>query len=367
MDGITSDPWWNEHFEPAESGQEFDYLSRDRSTAVVVIRSPQGSRGLYAGSVRLALAAASREKLKRACLVIDATRLSARWLRGEWESVRQLFSPGISRRLAIVAVGAKEPWFEPHEPIMDQIAAAWARNDISESGGLSSKIRPYPRRRSFEVVKVLLVRWLRSDGPIPLGKLADAVGCTYPTIRRAIRQLEIKSYLSRESNRSVQLARFPQESWKELLALAPSMRGSLQFTDRSGDEPSPHRLLERLNRIRPPGIAVGGVSAARYWHPDFDLHGMPRLDLVLHAPDGTMDIRFLKRLDPALEQAAVPNSAPALVIHPLIRKDSLFTESKRGPMPLADPVETLLDLHELGLSRQADQMLAHFRRQARRP
>jgi DNA-binding MarR family transcriptional regulator len=212
---------------------------------------------------------------------------------------------------------------------------------------------------------VLLIRWLRNEGPISIGQLAKEVGCSYPTVRVALRRLESKKYLSKESGRLVQLTRFPQETWRELVTLAPTIRQPLRFIDKSGEKPNPDRLLDRLKAIQPKGIALSGVVAARHWNPDFDLHGTPRLDLVTHAPDNIADLRFLKRLDPALKQTDDPDASPAIVIHLLVRSAANFTEVERNGLPYADPLETVLDLHELGLTQQANQLLSHFRKEVR--
>ena len=152
-----------------------------------------------------------------------------------------------------------------------------------------------------------------------------------------------------------------------MLALSPSMRPSIRFMDASGERPEPNRLLERLNRMRPKQTALSGVSAARYWDAAFNLHGTPRLDLIFHAPDGVIDLRFVKSLDPALRQTNDPDVSPVLVIHPLIRATTFFTEPESKHMPFADPVETVLDLQELGLTQQANELLVHFRKEIRRP
>lgn len=367
MDVIAGDTWWGGHFLPAGKSKAFDYMSRDGNTVVEVQRRPQGWRGFYAGIMRLALAAEQDSKLKRACLVIDTTGLSMDRLRDEWARIRRLFHGEVSRRLSLVALQENKTWIDPEEPFIRKIADAFEHNAVLNAGGQLMKTASFAGRRYFETVKVLLIRWLRNEGPVSIGQLVDEVGCTYPTIRQSLRRLESKKYLSRESGRRVQLSRFPQETWREMLALAPSMRQSLRFTDESGETPNPSRLLERLNKNRPEHVAVGGVTAARHWHPEFDLHGTPRLDLVLHAPDGVVDLRFLKHLDPALKQISNPDASPALVIHPLIRATSFFAESEQGQAPLADPIEAVLDLQELGLSPQANELLAHFRKEVRGP
>jgi len=220
-------------------------------------------------------------------------------------------------------------------------------------------------QRYFEIVKVLLVRWLRREGPIALGELARQVGCTYPTIREAIKRLDNLHYVRHQSNRSVELTRFPHTAWSEMVALSSKIRRSIRFVDTSGDNADPQRLLRELASLRDPRIAVGGVEAARFWQPEFDLHGTPRIDVVLHVAGDEVDLSFVGRLDPAFKQSDQLDQSPVLVIHLLWRSQPLLETDSRFDLPIADPVETALDLLEVGLTEQAGQMLAHLRAEVR--
>jgi hypothetical protein len=112
-------------------------------------------------------------------------------------------------------------------------------------------------------------------------------------------------------------------------------------------------------------LALGGVLGARHWHPDFDLHGTPRLDLVYHAPNGNVDLEFVRKLDPALTQVDDRSESAVLVVHPLVRAAPLFIETTERSIPWADPVETALDLCDLSLTTQANQLLTHLRPEVR--
>ena len=59
------------------------------------------------------------------------------------------------------------------------------------------------------------------------------------------------------------------------------------------------------------------------------------------------------------------DESPILVIRPLQRADPLFDRVRDTSLPFADPVETALDLCDLGLTAQAGQLFAHFRPEAR--
>jgi hypothetical protein len=143
------------------------------------------------------------------------------------------------------------------------------------------------------------------------------------------------------------------------------MRNSFRFRDRTGGKPDPEALLSRLERTKAPQLGLGGVFAARHWHPDFDLHGSPRLDLAYHAPDGEAELEFVRKIDPALAMDNALESSPALVVHVIDRATSQFVENTAGRIPWADPVETVLDLCDMSLTVQANQLLAYLRPESR--
>jgi hypothetical protein len=85
------------------------------------------------------------------------------------------------------------------------------------------------------------------------------------------------------------------------------------------------------------------------------LIGTPRLDLTLHCRARQPDIGFLRQLDPALKPARREEPA-RLVIH-LLRYPHRFSETDADGILWADPVECLLDLHEMRLESQALEFL----------
>jgi hypothetical protein len=123
-------------------------------------------------------------------------------------------------------------------------------------------------------------------------------------------------------------------------------------------------LLARLRRHPPPGVslALGGVAAARHWDPAFDLHGTPRIDVVLHAEQSQhVDLDFVKRLDPALRPLGGDvRGSVVLVVHPIRRRKALFAPKSGETLPFADPVETILHLNDLGLTAQAGDLAARM-------
>ena len=85
------------------------------------------------------------------------------------------------------------------------------------------------------------------------------------------------------------------------------------------------------------------------------MHGDPRLDISMHCPGDRMDPNFVEKLDPALKREEDPTAPASLVIHAIRRKEAYFTKCDEG-LSIADPVECMLDLHELRLEPQADSL-----------
>jgi hypothetical protein len=166
--------------------------------------------------------------------------------------------------------------------------------------------------------------------------------------------------IARRPDRRLELREFPRQEWGRLLATADEARSTLRFADRSGQPRSPSSLLGRLQKLRPSGVAIGGVAGARRHHPELDLMGLPRLDLSVHCPERSADIGFVARLDPGLDVTSDPAEPVRLVVHFVRHREALF-EADPGGVPWADPVECLLDLHEARLEAQAAELVRALR------
>jgi hypothetical protein len=342
-------------YRPARD-RAIDFASEDGSLVIEVLERPRTAvRDLRAKLLPLAASVANDPRIERACLLLVVDRLTRRRLNDEWDGLMAVLRPEVARRLALVAVGED---FELCLP--DGRAELVALAKIGR-GLLDAAVPPgLPRMaKSLEVLKILLVRWLLGQGPIARGELGKQAGCSYPTVATAIERFG--GVILEHSDRSVELRSFPREAWYELLALSPSHRARLAYSDRTGRRADPEGLLRRLRKLEPPLVALGGVAAAHHWDPHFDLRGIPRLDISLATEEG-MDLEFLRRLDPGLGPLEGDGS-PVLVVHPLQRPKALFAPGK--DLPFADPVETLLDLSELRLIDQSEALIERLERRAR--
>jgi hypothetical protein len=115
---------------------------------------------------------------------------------------------------------------------------------------------------------------------------------------------------------------------------------------------------------RPSGVALGGVVDARYHDPYFDLNGLPRVDAVMTEP---IDLNWHRSIDPALRQASRKEAEPVLVVRRTTRAEPAFVERGEHELPVVDAAETLLDLYELRLDRQAGDLVRTLRRRGDQP
>ena len=105
-----------------------------------------------------------------------------------------------------------------------------------------------------------------------------------------------------------------------------------------------------------PGVAIGGSLGAKRYDPDLDVVGVARLDLSVHTPDRKVSLDFMEALDPAFERTSDHGQPAHVAVHFVRRLAPLFDLDDAGLM-WADPVECLLDLHEVRLESQAEQFV----------
>jgi hypothetical protein len=333
-----------------------DFKNQDDSRVIQIVASDARLRELRSRIAELGLYLSKHERVREACLLLRSDRLRRDRLQREWDDVLGILRPDIANRLALVAVGEKFAFSVPPTPELTRLARE------AQPVFLRAAARTSSRLKYFDVFHVLLVRWLLNEGPISRHELGEKAGCTYPTIAKAIQRLG--RVVEHGSNRSVALRAFPRREWQELVALSPTLRSPIAYVDGSGRPPDLEGLRRRLQKLKLWHVAVGGVVAAHHWDPDFDLQGLPRLDISVHA-QMSLDLSFIERLDPALQPVkGDATQPPTLVVHAIRRPYPLFAPAKDAGLPVTDPVETLLDLHELGLEGQAQELVERLRKGA---
>lgn len=296
--------------------------------------------------------------LTRGNLVLIEPELSSEAISDAWASVKEVFRTDLVERLAMVEARGRgcngELIFFPAdlpEKEKERIAKLIEqRLEVAPPPPSQS-----PGNSTYEVLRILMLRWLIQIGPLTIKELGEQAGYTYKPIRLALDGL--RKHVFKHSRRGFELISFPREAWARLVLDAPALRGTIRFTTRGDHGRTPEALLKRFYRLGledAPGVAIGGVEGARHWAPNLDLLGLPRLDLTMHCPTGSPDLSFVRKLDPALVPATDRDSSSSLAIHLLHRKASYFAER------FADPVECLLDLLEMRLEAQARQLLRSF-------
>ncbi len=357
-------PELGDELRPTPTGYPYDYDWKG-GRAVEVKLHIQGVRDLHAAIVRLAQVLAEKSELRQAVLAVRIPRISRSRLQAEWESVKSVLRPAIAAKLALISLGGDQPWADPAESDLEKLAAG-LYSHVLRAGQKTSASRQAITPKFFEVFKILLNHWLRNQGSMRVADIIAQSGSSYPTVADAVNHLVDTHELVRETNRRVELLPFPRKTWGEVLALPQSLRMPTSLADTSGRPSDPKALMKRISAKAPAELAVGGVVAARHWDPNFDLHGIPRLDLSIHAPHQVFSTDAIKKADPAL--AIVGSRSPNIVLalHPLLRKEALYAPSPKSGLPLADPVETLLDLHELGLHAQAEELIGRMTERAGR-
>lgn len=341
------------------------YRSRDGRRLVEVEVRAQGFRDLHAAFVRMAQTLSRERKVAKGILAAWMPKATDDRIRREWGEVLNLFKPAIASRMGLVVVHPDRCLALGEDRELRKIGEA-VRARLGKVEPAPREGRPALSRSSFEVFKVLLGQHLLGKGPIAIGELMRRTGCSYPTVAESLRRLEAAEELKRLSNRSVQFARFPRKTWIEVLALSESLRRTRFYADPSGRAPDPAALHRRLQGVPNEHLAVGGVQAARHYDPHFDLHGLPRVDVSLRMREEGFDFAFVGRLDPALQRVEPGAPGVVLSVHPLHRPEAAFEKNPKGKVGWADPVETLLDLHELRLADQAERLVERLEGRARK-
>lgn len=316
------------------------------------------------------------EKDKYGILLLVDPGISERSLREEWQKLATVLQPKVLGRLAISVIRDGKPRL-----LLGQIPQDLLDRTKDHIPAVSDRPReslklPDPDY-SGEILRLLIYLWLlNAESPsetivgdsaefaesiepgmiepqakgFTFTQLAGAAGTSYRTVARALE--DIGASLVRYSDRSLGLSAFPRHAWEKLAVLADESRSTRFYVDRSGNPRSQESLLARLRSLGRDDIAIGGVRGAARIYPDLDIVGSPRVDLHIHAPGKHADLGFLRKIDPALQEATTAESTPSLAVHFLRRAQSLFKEDEQGYL-WADPVECLLDMRSARLNHQA--------------
>ena len=299
-------------------------------------------------------------------LILDEPSITAERVYEEWKHFTRILDHDLRTRLGVVGTipGFGIDLLAGRLP--GEFEAGQWRETVHQIIHREEGTRRRPRTAAFpDIVRTLLIHWIRRHPPIASKQLIEETGYSYPTIASILNKLGPS--LRRGPNRSVGLDSFPREAWMKLLADAENFRFTQRYIAK-GRPRTPESMVSRLRELGRKDIAVGGVLGARHWYPGLDLSGTPRLDLTVNfampshrewpVPDATPQGDFIRRLDPALRPAT--RDEPATVfVHVLLTPETFSEES--GGTSWANEAECLLDLQEARLEAQASEFLNHFK------
>lgn len=336
----------------ANRSQRHSEVDAEIGDALIEVKMGVDSRRTLSGALmQLAYHLGDRPGFRGYLVVVDSS-ITLPSLHDEWQRAAHVLRPEIQRRLNVCLLKSDQFLGVPSNPDADT-QRLLSQVVEQERSKMSAHRSPRNSEPFYDILRILINQWIKRAGPLTSRWLAEAAGCTYPTVASALEKLE--KYLIRHSDRRVELKAFPKDEWFRLVANADKVRQTLRFADRSGQPRSVESLVSRLQKHRPDGVAFAGVLGARRIFPAIDLIGTPRLDLTLHCRTRQPDIGFLRQLDPALKPAERDEPA-RLVIH-LLKTPHTFFETDPDSILWADPVECLLDLHEMRLESQALEFL----------
>jgi hypothetical protein len=307
-------------------------------------------RSVRMGLMKLAYALAERPGLEGFMVLADSAVTTER-LRREWSLAASVLRPDLADRLSLCIRKGDHFIGIPRDPDAETQRLL---TDVVATERPHAESHPARVDASFVIVKILLHHWLTDGRPMTTDWLARTCGFSYPTIAGVLRGLG--GLIERGSDRRVRLRWFPREELARLLAMADRARATVRFADRSGQPRSPESHLRRLEKLSPPGVALGGVLGAKHYFSDLDLVGVPRLDLSQHCPSGHANLGFVEKMDPALKRVQDPLEPANVAVHVIRHADPLFTP-REGGLHWTDSVECLLDLYEARLDAQANQFL----------
>ena len=334
-----------------KSSDHREVNARVGNAVVVVKMGVDAVRTLRTSIMQVAYSVSEDPALRGYVVLVDSTIASQR-VGEEWRRASSVLRSEVQERLTVCLVSGAQIVGIPDDPesgILQMLAGLIA----TEKGKTGVKRTDY----GFVILKVLIHRWLTSGDAVTADWLAKTVGCSYPAVARALRPLG--GLVERTSDRRIALRWFPKDEFVRMVAVSDRARSTVRFADPSGQPRSIEAHIRRLEKLAPPGLAIGGVPGALQYFPALDIIGAPRLDLSVHCPGKHLNLDFIKALDPGLEPVTDPLQPASLVVHAVRHADPLFVP-RQGGLAWADPVECLLDLHEARLEMQASQLLDHL-------
>ena len=338
-------PLWHMH-----KTSQHQYDARTDDMVVEVKFGVNALRTLRASLMQVTYAISENDRLHGYIVFVDFG-ISLDRFHDEWQRLGAVLLPTVLKRLTICLVKEGVMGGVPADAPQDIQKLLW---QIIEAGRGKADV-PHTDY-SFVIPKLLIYYWLTSGVPMTVASLACAAGCSFLTAQRG---LETLGSLVERNARKIRLRWFPEREWATLVATSTRARSTVRFAASSAEARDAYAHLRRLEKIAPPNLAIGGTRGAAHFFSSLDLVGAPRLDLSQHCPKERLDLSFIKKLDPALEQVHDLLQPATVVVHAVRHAEPMFTP-REGGLFWADPVECALDLFEAQFTTQASQFLKYL-------
>ncbi len=285
------------------------------------------------------LAAELAETGRSGRLVVRDPLVNEKTVSTEWQRLLHAFDGRVRERMTLV--------FEQSQPKSSFIETEIVLLD-----------RPNWR---FEILRQLIVAAFDDLGALSAQRLCERIGASQTPIRQALADL-VRSGLVLIQGRGAFYVQ-PKMVTPEALSKTGALPQVVHFRYQRGAViKSAERLLQRANALMSAGehsawgmLSVSGTPVAGEDFPDFDLLGIPRIDLLLHVPRAAkaFDGGLIRKLDDSLErEPAVLANSP--VVMTLVRADVVDARSGSGAfVRRAHPADVFLSLLDIGLRGQA--------------
>jgi len=334
------------------------------SVGVTVLTGTKAMRQLNATLMDLAVYLAKHPD-EQVVLMLEEPEISQERFFSLEKEVSRVFKEAIREKLSWRIVKEDGRSWDIWQSPATRPSGLFSREDTQEILNRIRTSKPSAMRRPsdsyVEVLRVLLLHWIRQEGFQSKKSLQEGTGYSFQTVQKVLKELE--PWLQEDSAKSVKLVRFPEAAWNRMVNLSEKVRATSGYVASDGDNRPVSVMLKKLEKkdFFKGRVAIGGVEAGRTYDRDFDLVGTPRLDLCVHHHKTFDTEKMLRTLDPALRPAE-KGEAPHVVVHQLYRTRSFFRQE--GGRFWVDEVECLLDLYEMRLVEQANRMLRHFKERA---
>lgn len=290
----------------------------------------------------------------KAVCVLSRTRLPQPRLEEELALFRSMLRPDLAARIFMLH-------FEVSQPDDYEFAGLVRESFVDWLDQLVRMESRDGRVTRHTVVCAIASLWLRGELPMTSKALQEFCGASYPTVAAAVQEYQENGLLEEQSDRRIKVRGVPASIWLKMAEKQAASRTEFHYIY-PGPVPAPELLCQRVQEMQKSGrlsnsqIGVGGVIGAKKYFPDLDVSGSPKLDLSYYR--GTSfeaDLDFVGRIDPLLRpREEDERERYALTVH--VTSEPLRLMS-RDEGSWASEMECVADLLELGLSREAHEMM----------